>query len=110
MPQDDVLLPGLTPIEALSFAAELRLRVAERMRRTATTPAQHRAAARAKRNGAWAEHEEVGAAAAECGVRIRVWEGHNGMWTTFGDDDGAPLVYMCNPNNAHFEAIEPLRR
>ena len=34
MPQDDVLLPGLTPLEMLSFAAELRMRSATAAERT----------------------------------------------------------------------------
>ena len=88
-------------------AAELRRRVSDRMRRGAATPAQHAAAVRASTDRAWAEQEEVSAAAAECGVRIRVWEGHNDMWVTFGDD-AAPLVYLYNSSNTHFDAIRPL--
>ena len=33
VPQDDVLLPGLTPLEMLSFAAELRLRGSDKATR-----------------------------------------------------------------------------
>ena len=89
-------------------SSQLRAKVAKHMRDTARTDAQRRAAARAKLPGTWAEHEEVAAAASAFGLRIRVWEGHNRMWVTFGDD-AAPLVHMMNRYNSHFEAIAPMK-
>lgn len=92
---------------ALPTASALRKRIARRLENTTpASEAQRQAARRARRPGAWAETEEVAAAAKELGVRIRIWETANGMWITFGDDT-APLVYMQNVANAHFEAMIP---
>ena len=89
-------------------ARVLRERVARRMRSDARTFAQRSAAARACRPGSWAENDEVLAAALEFDVRIRVWEGSNRMWITFGDGSANPLLYMYNDANVHFEPLEPM--
>jgi hypothetical protein len=92
----------------------LRKSVSERLAREADGAANgaarreaQRAAKRAK-DGAWAENEEVSAAAEEVGVRIRVWEGANGMWVTFGSDASPITLCMHNPRNDHFELIVPV--
>ena len=106
---------GLQRLDAAApDVAAIRRRVAARLRRTATSDAERDAAERAAQVGAWAENEEVSAAAAEFHVRIRVWEGSNGMWITFGHPDAdertTPLVYMHNAGNVHFEPITPVVR
>ena len=84
----------------------LRMRVERRLRTKPTCAAQTAAVRRARTDGAWAESEEVLAAAEEFQLRIRVWEGANQMWITFGDGgERAPVVYMHNPLNVHFEPI-----
>lgn len=110
--------------------SEIRRRVARQLTSSATTAAERRAAGRAAHTGSWAENEEVAAAAREFGVYIRVWEGHNRMWVTFGSPSGNPsggrsqggdqgwskkqarpklLLYMHNPHNVHFEPIVPMQ-
>lgn len=58
-------------------------------------------------DGAWAEHDEVIAAARLYAVNIRVFEGPNHMWISFGDES-KPTIYMINERNVHFEPL--LRR
>ena len=56
-------------------------------------------------DGAWAEHEEVAAAARLYARHIRVYEGVNRMWISFGDEARHPTVYMLNERNVHFEPL-----
>lgn len=76
---------GKCPATMLS----LRSLVAKYIERSDKSNAGQRAALRAARTGVWAENEEVGATAAVLGLRIKVWEGVNGMWVTFGEPMGA---------------------
>ena len=68
----------------------------------------HAAIQRAHRRSgrsAWAEHEEVHAAALAYSICICVYEGTNNQWTTFGE--GRRRIYLLNQHNAHFEPIVP---
>ena len=82
--------------------ADMRRDVAARLRRQRLP----RVATRAATPGAWAETEEVIAIASLYHVRLRVWEGANQMWITFGED-AHPLLYLRNIGNVHFEALVP---
>ena len=81
-----------------------RERVAERLREQYGPDSKH--ARRASTRGRWAHHEEVAAAAHVFGVCIRVWEGANRMWITFGNDKH-PRIYLHNARNVHFDLIVP---
>lgn len=83
----------------------IRRMVAQHLRKKGSR-AQTEAYARAASNE-WAQAEEVAAAADVFRVQIRVWEGVNKMWVTFGSNERAPTVYMHNPHNVHFDPIAP---
>lgn len=83
----------------------IRRRVSRRL--AAGSSRAMREGARRARAGEWAENEEVGAAAAEFGVQIRMWESANRMWVIFGQ---GRVVHMRNIDNVHFEPIVPARR
>ena len=56
------------------------------------------------RGNEWAEHDEVAAAAHLHGLHIRVFEGANRMWISFGNTSH-PTVYVLNARNDHFEPL-----
>jgi hypothetical protein len=92
-------------------AQGLRVRVATmRARVAAYLRARRRvvAAARAARPHAWAQDEEVAAAARIFHVCIKCWEGVNKMWVTFGDEANS-VIRLYNPFNTHFDYLLPNR-
>ena len=92
---------ALLRIDHREYAStDMRNRVAARLMQQG----MHDAARRARKRGMWAEHEEVGAAAVAFGVHIRVWEGVNNMWVSFGESTH-PDVLLYNAHNAHFEPL-----
>tara|TARA_B110001450_G_C17167065_1_gene297737 strand:+ start:11 stop:370 length:360 start_codon:yes stop_codon:yes gene_type:complete len=55
------------------------------------------------KDGVWADDEDVCATSHITGVNIRVWEGHNKRWITFGNYKSK--IYIINKNNCHFESL-----
>ena len=51
----------------------------------------------------WATDYEVIATSHIYKVRIKVWEGKNNMWVTFGSYK--PVIYIYNKENIHFEPL-----
>ena len=54
-------------------------------------------------SGTWAETEDVIATSNALRISIRVWEGRNKMWITFGNYK--KKIYLHNKDNCHFDSL-----
>ena len=55
----------------------------------------------------WADDSDVTTTARVLSCNIKVWEGANRMWISFGEESHAPIL-LYNPGNVHYEALVPL--
>jgi hypothetical protein len=59
---------------------------------------------RVRKSQTWAENEEVMAVSNIFNITVKVWEGVNNMWITFGKRK-RKMIYLYNPENIHFDAL-----
>ena len=55
------------------------------------------------KHGSWAEDSDVSALSNILKINIKIWEGKNNMWITFGNYKRK--IYLYNEHNQHFDAL-----